>query len=89
VEKSETDQVSDQVTDQVKSLLKVFLKEEALTSADLLHRLNLRHKPTFRANYLNPALAAGLLEMTQPNAPQSPTQRYRLTVLGQKTRRFP
>jgi Fic family protein len=88
VEKSETDQVSDQATDQVKSLLKVFLKEESLTSADLLHRLNLRHKPTFRANYLNPALAAGLLEMTQPNAPQSPTQRYRLTVFGKKTHRF-
>ncbi len=45
----------------------------------LLRRLGLRHKPTFRKNHLNPALAAGFLEMTEPDSPRSPTQRYRLT----------
>ncbi len=73
---------TDQVTDQVKALLEVFEKEESLASADLLQRLNLRHKPTLRKNYLDPALAAGFLEMTQPNSPNSPTQRYRITPLG-------
>ena len=34
-------------------------------------------------NYLNPALADQLLEMTQPDVPRSPTQRYRLTSKGQ------
>lgn len=50
-------------------------------------RLGLRHKPTFRKNYLNPALAAGLVEMTEPTSPRSPTQRYRLNP--RKSSRLP
>lgn len=45
---------------------------------ELMERLALKHKPTFRANYLRPALAAKLISMTQPESPRSPTQRYRL-----------
>ena len=41
-------------------------------------RLELQHRPTFSANYLLPALNAGLVEMTQPESPKSPTQKYRL-----------
>lgn len=77
-----SDQVSNQVSDQVKSLLKAYGSDGELTSAELLRRLGLRHKPTFRKNYLNPALAAGTLEMTEPDSPRSPTQRYRLTEAG-------
>ena len=32
------------------------------------------------------AINAGLVEMTQPNSPRSPTQRYRLTAWGQKAK---
>lgn len=53
----------------------------------LMKRLHLKHRPTFRANYLNPALEADLIEMTQPDAPNSPTQRYRLTKWGLSARR--
>ena len=74
-----TDQVSDPVTDQVKRLLAVFLRDEILSAAELMQRLDLKHKPTFRDNYLRPALAAKRIAMTQPNSPRSPTQRYRLT----------
>ena len=77
-----SDQVSNQVSDQVKSLLKGFGRDREITSHELLRRLGLRHKPTFRKNYLNPALAAGALEMTEPDSPRSPTQRYRLTEAG-------
>ncbi len=77
-----SDQVSNQVSDQVKSLLKAYGSDGELTSDELLRRLGLRHKPTFRKNYLNPALAAGTLEMTEPDSPRSPTQRYRLTEAG-------
>lgn len=28
-------------------------------------------------NYLSPALKAGLIEMTDPNSPKSPKQKYR------------
>lgn len=44
--------------------------------------LGLAHRPTFRRNYLEPALAAGLIERTQPDSPRSPTQRYRLSARG-------
>lgn len=74
-----TDQVGDQVGDQVKSLLKAFGRDAELSAEELLRRLDLRCKPTFRKNHLNPALAAGWLEMTEPSSPRSPTQRYRLT----------
>ena len=79
-----TDQVSDQVSDQVNALLRCLRKEEAVTAAELMARLNLRHKPTFQKNHLNPALAAGFLEMSQPDSPRSPTQRYRLTAPGKE-----
>jgi hypothetical protein len=32
---------------------------------------------------LNPALTDFLIEMTQPDSPNSPTQKYRLTAKGQ------
>lgn len=76
-----TDQVSDQVTDQVKRLL-LAMGDEALPAAELMARVGLSHRPTFRSNYLAPALAAGWVEMTDPGSPRSPTQRYRLTDQG-------
>jgi Fic family protein len=72
-----SDQVNDQVSDQVKSLLKV-LKLGPLTAAEAMKALGLTHRPTFRKNYINPALKLGLIERTQPDSPKSPTQRYRL-----------
>jgi len=46
--------------------------------------MGLTHKTYFRRNYLNPALAGGLLSRTEPDSPNSPTQRYRLTELGKR-----
>ncbi len=82
-----TDQVSDYVSDQVNAILKAFKNDSELPSEGLLRRLGLRHKPTFRKNYLNPALAAGLIEMTEPSSPRSPTQRYRLSDRGRSMKR--
>jgi Fic family protein len=78
---SSTDQVSDQVSDQVRLLLTTLGKRE-LTANELLNRLGLSHRPTFRKNYLTPALKAGWVEQTEPNSPKSPTQRYRLSRQG-------
>jgi ATP-dependent DNA helicase RecG len=47
-----------------------------------MKRLSLSHRPTFRSNYVQSALKVGLIEMAQPDAPRSPTQRYRLTTKG-------
>lgn len=76
-EAGQTDQVSDQVSDQVARLLQVLSPGAALKSSELMQRLGLSHRPTFTQNYLKPALAAGMIEMTDPASPRSPAQRYR------------
>jgi Fic family protein len=73
-----TDQVSEQASDQVAALIGLIASKE-LGSNDLMRALGLSHRPTFRSNYLNPALQNAWIERTQPDAPRSPTQRYRLT----------
>ena len=50
--------------------------ETPLTSADIMLRLDLKSKETFRKNYLNPAMALGLVQMTIPEKPNSRNQRY-------------
>ncbi len=77
VEAGQSDQVTDQVTDQVARLLQALPSGAALKSSELMQRLGLSHRPTFTQNYLKPALAAGLIEMTDPASPRSPAQRYR------------
>ncbi|MCH8510349.1 MAG: hypothetical protein LAT83_01735 [Kiritimatiellae bacterium] len=42
------------------------------------------HRPTFRDNYLHPALEKGWIEPTLPDKPTSSNQKYRLTDQGQK-----
>ncbi|UDI91240.1 MULTISPECIES: Fic family protein [Pseudomonas] len=76
-----TDLVSDPVSDPVAKLLRV-LQGRSLRISELMAEMDLLHKATFRANYLNPALADGMIEMTVPETPNSPTQKYRLTDLG-------
>ena len=75
-----TDQDSDQDSDQdnssVEQLLGV-LGDETLSAMELMERLNLSHRPTFRKNYLNPALEHKLIERTIPDKPNSRNQKYR------------
>jgi hypothetical protein len=53
-----------------------------LSSGELRSHLKLKHRPTFRENYLHPALAEGYIEMTIPEKPNSRLQKYRLTEKG-------
>lgn len=73
------DQAGDQSSDQIRQLLAVFNGDEPLKNSELMDRIGLQHRPTFRQNYLRPALDGGWISMTQPDSPSSPTQRYRLT----------
>ena len=75
-----TDQVTDQVSDQVKASVASLLSalgNETLSSAEIMIRLGLSHRPTFRKNYLDPALEAHLIERTIPDKPNSSKQKYR------------
>lgn len=82
--KPKTEQVTDQVTEQVKRLLEC-LSQGPLAVKEAIMCVQLKHRPTFTYDYLQPTVEAGLVEMTQPESPKSPTQKYRLTVLGKKT----
>jgi Fic family protein len=76
IEVSKTDQVTDQETDQVKKLMHV-IGDEVLSAAELMNRLGIKHKPTFRDNYLKPAIEKGIIEMTLKDKPNSSKQKYR------------
>ena len=78
----ESGQAADQVTDQDKTpveRLLAALGNETLPAAELMERLGLSHRPTFRKNYLNPALEQELIERTIPDKPNSRNQKYRKT----------
>ncbi len=77
-----SENATQQVTQQVSRLLQCFDGE--MSRSALMQALNLKDRVSFAKNYLEPALQSGLIEMTQPNSPKSPTQKYRLTPLGQK-----
>lgn len=51
--------------------------DEELSATQIMERLGLTHRPTFRKNYLNPALEQGVIEMTIPDKPRSRNQKYR------------
>ena len=72
------------VTQQVARLIAAFQGDTG--RADLMDGLGLRDRPHFYRAYLQPALDAGLVEMTLPNSPRSRTQRYRLTAPGIQVR---
>ncbi len=82
VSESETTagRVTPQVTPQVKRLIQVsdgeMLREALQLAAGISDR------EYFRKNFLRPALDQGVVEMTQPDSPKSPTQKYRLTDKG-------
>jgi len=70
------DQVSVQVSDQVEKLLAV-MGDSWFSTQEMMALLGLSHKPTFRKNYLRPALMAGFVIMKDPDSPRSPRQKYR------------
>ena len=83
-----SDQVSDQVegeSDQVSKLLNQLVKSlgnAEMSAVELMTILNLMHRPSFRKNYLHPALELGIIEYTLPDELRSPKQKYRLTPKG-------
>lgn len=73
-------QVTGQVTGQVERLLAVMITE--MTRDEMQGALGLAGRANFTAQYLKPALAASLIEMTVPDKPNSRLQKYRLTAAG-------
>ena len=85
---SKREQVGEQVRGQVEPplpkgvarLLKAFKGE--MSVLEMMGALKLGGRRNFLEKYLSPAIELGLVGMTQPNSPRSPTQKYRLTEKG-------
>ncbi|MBF0204517.1 MAG: transcriptional regulator, partial [Desulfamplus sp.] len=73
--------VGEHVGEQVKSV--VLKIESEMSVVEIMAALELKGRRNFLQNYLQPALKSGFIEMTQPNSPKSPTQKYRLTEKGE------
>lgn len=58
----------------------------AMSRTQLMAKTGLKDRVNFKNSYLDPALTDDLMEMTQPDSPRSPTQKYRLTTKGQAAR---
>ena len=71
-----SEDTTDQDKKSVEKLLHV-LGDDVLSAKEIMERLDLVHKPTFRKNYLNPALELKLIERIIPNKPSSKNQKYR------------
>ena len=56
----------------------------ALSGGELREKMGLKHRQTFRGNYLHPALNRDYIELTIPEKPNSRLQKYRLTEKGRK-----
>lgn len=65
----------------VTDLIKV-IGHRQLSVKEMLEALGMKHRPTFLANYLEPALHEGLVRMLYPESPRHPRQKYLLTVRG-------
>lgn len=73
-------EVTWKVTGEVHKLLSVMTGE--MKQTEIQAALGLKHEDHFRDDYLSPALASEVIEMTVPDKPRSSKQRYRLTTRG-------
>jgi predicted HTH transcriptional regulator len=78
----EAEEVTPPVTPPVEKLLSVCKK--AIGRHDLQEELGIKDKKHFRESYLKHALEQKFLEMTIPDKPNSPLQKYRLSKLGRQ-----
>ena len=55
---------------------------EKLSIKEIMSKIELKHRPTFMENYLNPAIENGFVRLLYPDSPRHPRQKYLLTVKG-------
>ena len=66
---------SNHLNNRIAELLKV-IEPYPQSATELMEKLNLKSRAGFRNNYLQPALDAGLIGMTEPDKPTSKNQKY-------------
>ena len=53
-----------------------------ISAGELMQVARYINRTRFKNKYLDPLMEMGVLAMTQPDSPKSPTQKYYLTELG-------
>ena len=76
-------QATGQVTGQVAVKVLRFC-EQPRKAGEIQALVGVKHRQTFRENYLNALIAKGWLERTIPDKPNSRLQRYQITEEGKK-----
>jgi len=61
---------------QAKKLLTVLEEGIPYTTIELMDRVGIKSRASFKKNYLDPLLQSGMIEMTLPETPNSRNQRY-------------
>lgn len=70
----------DHASVQVEKLVSILTGE--MGRSDLQRLLSIKNRDYFRMDYLNPAISNGYVELTIPDKPNHPKQKYRLTAKG-------
>ncbi len=70
------DSLANHTSTYVKKLLDVMEEGSAMSAKELMEKLGLKSRLSFRDNYLNPALENGLIKMSIPDKPTSKNQTY-------------
>ena len=60
------------------------LCRDAKAVVDLMKVFNRSNRTKFKRSIIEPLMDEGLLEMTEPNSPKSPTQKYQTTAKGRQ-----
>lgn len=81
-ENKELDNKTPQVTPQVVKL--VLVLEGELSRQEIQDKLDLAARKNLKERYINPALEIKFIEMTIPDKPNTPKQKYRLTEKGKQ-----
>lgn len=64
------------LSDYVKRMLAIMEYDIPYSSNEIMDKLKLKSKETFRKNYMNPAIKSNLVKMTIPDKPNSKNQKY-------------
>ena len=73
---SNTEKEITHISGYVTKLLEVMDYNIPMSAFEIMNKLGLKSKDSFRDNYLNPALENGLIKMTLPDKPTSKNQMY-------------
>lgn len=60
------------------------MNEEYMIMSELMGCVGLKHRTTFRENYLLPAMEDKAIELLYPDVPNHPKQKYRLTEVAKE-----